>query len=112
MTKLDNLSLWDHLGTPPTTSDAMSRAAAGSITGVAGTLRKAVALYVRDHGPVAEWRIEAALDLAGNTVRPRLWELCNARLVEQAGRSRTPSGRSCHLYAITDLGRAVLAIDE
>jgi predicted ArsR family transcriptional regulator len=108
MVSTEQPTFWDHLATPPSTRDSMSRAAAGSVSGIAGTLRRQVAEYIRDHGPVAEWTIEGGLGLRGNTVRPRIWELSNARLIEHRGRGLTPSGRSCHLYALTPLGRSIL----
>lgn len=100
-------SIWDIQ--PPSTPDPVSKAAAASIVGVAGTLRRNVFLTVSAMAPVAEWQIEHTLQLAGNTVRPRIWELMKAGLIERTEeRGRTPSGRSCYLYVISEKGRAAL----
>jgi predicted ArsR family transcriptional regulator len=110
----EELSLWDAMpppDPPPTTADPMSRAAADSIAALAGAVRRRVAEYVNAHEPVAEWTIERELGLSGNTVRPRLWELMRADLVETAGRGITPSGRECHLYRLTPAGRVAIATE-
>ena len=105
---VEPLSLWDLRITPPTTADPMSRAAAASIAAISGSVRRSVAEYVGAHGPIAEYAIEYGLELRGNTVRPRLWELVGLGLVETQGRGVTPAGRSCHLYVLTASGRAAL----
>ena len=89
---------------PPTTADVMSRAAAASMLDAAGGIRRRVAECISQYGPVAEWRIEEILGIEGNTVRPRIWELRHAKLVESRGSGLTPSGRRCHLYVLTALG--------
>jgi hypothetical protein len=89
---------------PPTTADEMSREAASSMLDAAGGIRRKVAECIKRHGPVAEWRVEEILGLEGNTVRPRIWELRKAGLVAHLGSGLTPSGRKCHLYALTELG--------
>jgi hypothetical protein len=96
------------LPVPPTTADPMSRAAALSMTGVAGAIRLRVAEYIGERGPVAAWMVEAGLALEGNTVRPRIWELRKAGLVEERGIGTTPSNRTCHLYSLTDAGRVAI----
>lgn len=90
---------------PPSTANPMSREAADAILGSAASLRRAVAECIARHGPVAEWEIERHLDAAGNTIRPRVWELHQRGLTARSGTGRTPSGRRCHLYVLTDEGR-------
>lgn len=103
------LDLWSLLGPPPSTADPHSRAAARSMTSRAGSLRRLVAEYIADHGPVASWAIEEALLEPAHTVTARIWELRRAGMIDVEGEGVTPSGRRCGLYVITDLGRLALA---
>lgn len=97
---------------PPSTSDANSRAAASSL-GNAGSLRRIVARWIAEHEPVAEWQIEDGLELRHETASARVYELHEGGLVVRLERKgRTPRGRSCWLYRVTPLCRAILAIDE
>ena len=111
-----DLYLWDAISTPPSTANEFSREAAESVLGSAGTLRRRVAAYVRDHEEVygvavEEWGIEDGLDLHGNTVRPRLWELQRHGIIElDPEPGVTPSGRRCGRYRCTALGRKLLAL--
>lgn len=81
---------------PPSNGTATSDAAASSIRPHAETLRAFVYQFVRSRGDYGATRheIEAAIGLAGNTVRPRVCELMNShKLVETDLTRITPSGR-------------------
>lgn len=93
-------TIWDHVP-PPSTPDSHSREAAERIKGVAFTIRNEVLLTIARRGPIAEWEIERILDLPGNTVRPRVWELMKqGAILRTDERGTTPSGRSCYLYVV------------
>ena len=85
---------------PPSTPDPNSIAAANSIRSTVDTQRAHVLQVVRDHTPggVAEWQIVEITGLAGNSVRPRLWELLKLGLVIRRGTNRTPHGRKAYLH--------------
>ena len=102
------MTLWDGWP-PPSTPDENSQEAAESVILSAGTWRRRVAEYVAEHGPVAEWQIERGLRLAGNTTRPRVWELHRAGVIRRIeAKGTTPSGRACWRYVVVLGWRAYL----
>ena len=103
-------TIWDNWA-PPTTDNEWSREAAESVLGSAGTLRRYVAATIENLGPLTERGVEVVLNLSGNTVRPRLWELQRHGIIElDKEPGVTPSGRKCGRYRITALGRKLLAL--
>lgn len=102
-------SVWDGWATP-SSPDENSMAAASSVLGSAGSLRRQVAAAIAESGPYAEWELEVLLHRSGNTIRPRVVELHQAGVIARVEeKGTTPSGRSCWLYAITGTGRRLLA---
>jgi len=79
---------------PPDNGTQTSIAAAKAVPDAA-TLRSCVLSAIVDaaNGLTRE-EIEAATGLNGNTVRPRVWELVRAGLVEPRGVRKTQSGRA------------------
>ena len=103
------LDLWANMAMPPSTPNETSRAAAQAIVGKAGSLRLLVASWIAERGPVAEWELEQALNLSGNTCRPRVKELHDAHVIRRIEETTlTPSGRACSQYVVTELGRRLL----
>ena len=100
------LGLWSSL---PTTADENSREAAESMVLSAGNLRRSVMQVIARWGPIAEWQVSEHLNMAGNTTRPRIYELHHAGYIERAKeKGTTPSGRSCWLYVASAVGRMAL----
>lgn len=87
---------------PPFARDyETSREAALSVYETAPTLRARVWRHLRETGGATEEETEAALGLAGNTCRPRIWELRKAGMVEDSGdRRSTRSGRQAVVWRI------------
>lgn len=80
-------------GATPETQ-ATSEAARVSMSGRAGTMRRAVYDLIRDDGPLDDRAIQARLVMAGSTERPRRRELQQAGLIEAApGNGRTVQWR-------------------
>lgn len=84
---------------PLSHSDPNSLAAAASVRGTVAAQRERVRLAIEEHGPVAEWELDEILGLSGNSTRPRLVELMAQGRIERKGKGKSPSGRSCWLYA-------------
>ena len=89
---------------PPSTPDPNSLAAAQSVEQTAPAQRKRVLLLIEAIGPLSAEQIQDQLHLAGNSVRPRIVELEQDRLIVKDGQGRTRAGRRCHLYRATSLG--------
>ncbi len=107
MSDFTELPLWDSL---PTTADPNSQAAAESMVLSAGNLRRAVFMAVEKWGPISAQELEVHLEMDGNTLRPRLWELRRAGYIERVPeKGLTSSGRACWRYVATGLGLAGLA---
>ena len=90
MTQLDFLTA-PHNGSPT------SRAAAEQIEPTAHTLRAKVLEFIRsqDHHGATRQEIEAALQISGDTIRPRCKELLAMGLIRETTRTRpTVAGRS------------------
>ena len=69
---------------------ATSAAAHRSLSGRAGTMRRAVYEIIQRDGPLDDKAIQAGLGMAGSTERPRRRELQQAGLIESApGTGRT-----------------------
>ena len=104
-------TIWDAVSGPPSHGNPNSRAAAESIIGTVGSWRHRVAREIAYAPvPLAAWQIMDELQLSGDTVRPRLVELCRAGIIALSDLDgTTPSGRSCQRYAITELGIELLA---
>ena len=97
MTQLDFLTA-PHNGSPT------SRAAAEAITLTAGTLRALVMTYIRDQGEHGATRqeIEDALQISGDTIRPRCKELLAMGLIHATTATRpTVAGRSAVVLEAT-----------
>ena len=107
MSDFVELDLW---GPPPATADPNSQAAAESMVLSAGNLRRAVFMAVEKWGPISAQELEAHLEMPGNTLRPRLWELHRAGYIERIPeKGVTSSGRACWRYVATGTGMAALA---
>lgn len=98
---------------PPTGKDENSVAAAEAIIVAAGSLRRRVAVYVADHGPVAEWEVAEALGLSRPTATPRIFELHTAGVITRHEiKGKTPSGRSCWRYVIVPFWQRYLEREQ
>lgn len=76
-----------------------SKVAASAILPNAKTLRAAVLNYLRAYGGATDDEIQAALNMSGNTERPRRRELEQHGLVRDSGRRRlTHSGRQAVVW--------------
>lgn len=90
-------------GRPPSTADENSQAAAESMVGTAGTIRRRVAEYIDRYGPVATWEIERDAQMKHETISARVWELYRAGVIDRhPAKGTTPAGRSCWRYVVTD----------
>lgn len=80
-------------GTPPHEDPDTSRDAAESIRGSAASLREQVLRFITRCGDLGatDEEIQFALDMGGNTERPRRRELEELGLVIRAGRTRLTS---------------------
>lgn len=90
----------------PYSEPTTSKDAATSIGSVAATLRELVynKLASLENG-ATEQELEVLLNLTGNTLRPRLWELegnylYEARIVKTENTRPTRSGRLARVYKI------------
>lgn len=85
-----------------------SRAAADAIAPKAGTLRAVVLAFIKSQGAfgATDEEISLALDMAGNTVRPRRRELQQAGLVVDSGRRRPTESRRLAVVWIAREGAA------
>ena len=90
--------------TPPiTTAWATRLAALLSAKSKAAAHRRRILLHVLDHGPSTDHELQAALDLAGDSERPRRHELVAAgALVDHGHKKRLPSDLLAVAWAITD----------
>lgn len=86
-------------GITPETKAASDEAAA-AIEPDAPTLRAAVFRYIRSCGRLGatDDEIQAALNLDGNTERPRRWELFNADHIFPVGHRINAGGRRCTVW--------------
>ena len=94
------LSLFDQPPNPPHSGSPTSRAAAEQIKPTAGTLRAMVLEYLqgRTDGATDE-EMQRALEMAGNTQRPRRNELLEMSLIRDTGKTRaTLSGRQATIW--------------
>lgn len=81
---------------PPHNGKPTSILAAEEIKPTASRLREQVYAFIRDRGKTGATReeIETSLGLAGNCVRPRVWELMKANRIAETQETRlTRSGR-------------------
>ena len=94
--RLDSLPLFS---APDTSRDA-----AEAIAQHTPRLRAVVLAALRGAaGGLTAAEIESVTGLSGNTIRPRIIELCEAGQVETNGEQRrTPSGRNARVYVATD----------
>ena len=84
---------------PPSVDCETSRAAAASISSVAGNLRARVLAFIIEQDGATDAEIAAHFGLPDNTLRPRRWELVNAGLIYKTTETRTtPSGRQASVY--------------
>ena len=96
--------------TPPTFANApITRAAAGvAIRPDAARLRAKVFEYIKGRGAdgATDAEIQAALDMSGDTERPRRRELQVAGFIADSGRTRlTPAGRAAVVWIAVDSPR-------
>lgn len=104
-----NGTIWDGWATP-SCADPNSAAAADSMLGAAGSIRRDVAALIAQRGPLAEWQVAARLGISRPTATPRIYELHRAGVIARlTTKGTTPSGRRCYLYVITETGRRALA---
>ena len=105
-------TIWD-FGTPPSTKDENSKAAADSMLGRVGSIRQIVAHRIMVAGPISEEWLEHDLGYSGNTIRPRIVELARAGIIVKAEKKgRTRSGRECWEWLATDMGRRLILETE
>ena len=97
--------------TPPHNETATSVAAAHAIKPKSSTLRSTILEFVRGHGSrgATAFEVQESLNLSGDTVRPRMWELRGMGLgdrpvlLEDSGRTRpSPSGRQAVVYVAVE----------
>lgn len=88
---------------PPHSGSPTSQAAAEAIKPTAGTLRAIVLEYLKEHPDGAtDEEMQLALDMAGNTQRPRRQELEKMGFVRATDRTRTTSsGRQAVVWEST-----------
>lgn len=100
---MPQLSLFGNPPNPPHSGPETSRSAAESIAPTAGTLRAMVLEYLQSREDGAtDSEMQEALDMAGNTQRPRRQELEKMGLVRDSKRTRkTPSGRMAIVWEAT-----------
>lgn len=87
----------------PHSEPTTSKEAAYSVQNGAANLRGAVLEHLLKAGEATQEEVSLALELSGDTVRPRLWELCgngnHPKLIEKTDNKRkTSSGRSARTY--------------
>ena len=88
---------------PPSTADENSQAAALSMVGPVGSIRRRVAEYIDRYGPVGTWEIERDAHMKHETISARVWELYRAGVIDRhPAKGTTPSGRSCWRYVVTE----------
>lgn len=78
---------------------ATSAAAADQIASSAATLREQILSLLRGHGPMTDEQMQDALNMAGDTQRPRRRELEKAGLIFKQSTGTTRSGRSAQVWA-------------
>lgn len=86
-----------------------SAAAALRVQPRSGTQRRAILDYIAQHGPSTDEQIQRALDLSGNTERPRRSELVEGGWVQEHDRLRLGSGQLVAIrWGLTSRARAQL----
>lgn len=93
-------------GVPHNGTDT-SREAARRISPLSAAQAARLFYFVAQQGETGatDHEIQAALDLSGDTERPRRWGLVKAGLIEDSGRRRnSPSGRPATVYVATAEG--------
>jgi hypothetical protein len=93
-------------GVPHNGTDT-SREAARRISPLSAAQAARLFYFVAKQGETGatDHEIQAALDLSGDTERPRRWGLVKAGLIEDSGRRRnSPSGRPATIYVATAEG--------
>lgn len=95
----------DLFGPPAFTNSPVTRAAAGlAIRPDAARLRAKVFEYIKGRGGdgATDAEIQSALDMSGDTERPRRRELQQAGFIADSGQVRqTPSGRAAVVWVAT-----------
>lgn len=90
---------------PPSVPVDTSREAARSMTDSADAIRRRVYRFIAEsgeHGATNE-EIQDALKLAGDTVRPRVWELMGVgSVVDSGARRKTRSGRQARVVRVAE----------
>ena len=88
-----------------------SRAAALSMVGGTGSLRRRVLQRLADEGkPMSDEQLQAVLEMNPSTERPRRGELVKYGYIKDSGeRGKTWSGRNATLWQVTAKGLAALA---
>lgn len=92
--------LFDHV--PPHNGRETSIAAAASVADHCATQRAAVLAFItlQPRGVTRE-EVCTALDISGDTVRPRVWELMRANKIRESGeRRKTRAGRMAEVLVI------------
>jgi Fic family protein len=79
---------------PPDNGTDTSKAAAKAVPDAARLRACVLETIEAASAGLTREEIEAATGLSGNTVRPRVWELVRAGLVEPRGVRKTQSGRA------------------
>lgn len=101
MNQLDLFNQRPRQPEPPHNGSATSREAAEEIEPTAATLRAKVFDFIKKHGSngATDQEIQIALQMQGNTQRPRRKELEEAGLITDSGETRkTTSGRSAIVW--------------
>lgn len=97
-------SLFDppsHRNAPRGTSEL----AAKSVRESAESMRRRVLAYLTQQGErgATDEEIQIALEMSGNTQRPRRWELQNADVIKDSGKRRpNKSGRAAAVWVVEE----------
>jgi hypothetical protein len=105
-------------GQAGTDAPETSKAAARAIRTRSGGQRHALLRHLASGGPSADFQMQAALSMSGNTQRPRRYELAQAGYVAPAmdpqGAKLTAAnpdtGMRCEVWRLTASGRAALEL--
>jgi len=91
---------------PPTNGVATSNAAADSVEESAATLRMQVYEAIKDAGSngMTDDELMVKLDMRGNTLHPRRWELTRKfkNVVDSGKRRRTRTGRNAIVWVVVN----------
>lgn len=93
---------------PPHNGTVTSQAAAASVHGSVTELRERVFRYIKEQGwaGATDQEVQEALQMDGNTQRPRRVELANERRIVRHGTRKTKSGRGATVWVVNPVAKA------